>query len=46
MYHDSWYVVSACSQGDRGYEGPKGNRGPPGAGLRGDKVRWAPGLRW
>lgn len=27
-------------QGDRGYEGPKGSRGPPGIGYKGDKVRW------
>lgn len=26
------------SQGDRGYEGPKGSRGPPGVGYKGDKV--------
>lgn len=26
-------------QGDRGYEGPKGSRGPPGVGYKGDKVR-------
>lgn len=25
-------------QGDRGYEGPKGSRGPPGVGYKGDKV--------
>lgn len=25
-------------QGDRGYEGPKGSRGPPGIGYKGDKV--------
>lgn len=25
-------------QGDRGYEGPKGSRGPPGLGYKGDKV--------
>lgn len=27
-------------QGDRGYEGPKGSRGPPGVGFKGDKVQW------
>lgn len=26
-------------QGDRGYEGPKGSRGPTGVGYKGDKVR-------
>ncbi len=26
-------------KGDRGYEGPKGSRGPPGVGYKGDKVR-------
>lgn len=26
-------------QGDRGYEGPKGSRGPPGIGYKGDKVQ-------
>lgn len=25
-------------QGDRGYEGPRGNRGLPGLGVKGDKV--------
>lgn len=25
-------------QGDRGYDGPKGSRGPLGIGLKGDKV--------
>lgn len=27
-------------QGDRGYEGPKGSRGPPGIGYKGDKVQF------
>ena len=31
-----WYVCFL--QGDRGYEGPKGSRGPPGNGYKGDKV--------
>lgn len=32
-------TLSVCfSQGDRGYEGPKGSRGPPGVGYKGDKV--------
>lgn len=26
-------------QGDRGYDGPRGNRGLPGIGVKGDKVR-------
>ena len=27
-------------QGDRGYEGPKGSRGPTGLGIKGDQVWW------
>lgn len=31
--------LAVCfTQGDRGYEGPKGSRGPPGIGYKGEKV--------
>ena len=33
------YLISLF-QGDRGYEGPKGSRGPPGLGIKGDQVWW------
>lgn len=34
-------TFSVCrSQGDRGYEGPRGSRGPPGVGHKGNKVNF------
>lgn len=30
--------VAVVFQGERGYDGPRGSRGPPGSGLKGDKV--------
>ena len=31
-------MIRVWLQGDRGYEGPKGSRGPTGVGYKGDKV--------
>lgn len=35
----SLYFSVCVLQGDRGYEGPKGSRGIPGLGYKGEKVR-------